>query len=101
VCEDLGVYLAGWKGYFRIAETPRVLADIDKWIRHRLRALQLKYWKRGPTIFRELRARGMSDRVARQVAGNSRRWWRDAAMDLNMALPNKLFDELGVTRLAA
>jgi len=101
VCEDLGVYLAGWKGYFRIAETPRVLADIDKWIRHRLRALQLKYWKRGPTIFRELRARGMSDRVARQVAGNSRRWWRNAAMDLNMALPNKLFDELGVTRLAA
>ena len=55
VCEELGVYLAGWKGYFRIAETPRVLADIDKWIRHRLRALQLKYWKRGPTIFRELR----------------------------------------------
>jgi RNA-directed DNA polymerase len=101
VCEDLGVYLAGWKGYFRIAETPRVLADIDKWIRHRLRALQLKYWKRGPTIFRELRARGMSDRVARQVAGNSRRWWRNAAMDLHMALPNKLFDELGVTRLAA
>jgi RNA-directed DNA polymerase len=36
------------KGYFQIAETPRVLADIDKWIRHRLRALQLKYWKRGP-----------------------------------------------------
>ena len=57
-----GSYLAGWKAYFRIAETPRVLADIDKWMRHRLRALQLKHWKRGPTIYRELRARGMSDR---------------------------------------
>ena len=62
VCKELGTYLAGWKAYFRIAETPRVLADIDKWIRHRLRALQLKHWKRGPTIYRELRARGMSDR---------------------------------------
>jgi RNA-directed DNA polymerase len=101
VCEDLGVYLAGWKAYFRIAETPRALADIDKWIRHRLRALQLKYWKQGPTIYRELRARGMSDHAARQVAGNGRRWWRNSAMDLHMALPNTLFDELGVTRLAA
>jgi hypothetical protein len=25
VCEDLSAYLAGWKAYFRIAETPRVL----------------------------------------------------------------------------
>jgi len=26
--------------------TPRVFAALDKWIRHRLRALQLKHWKR-------------------------------------------------------
>jgi hypothetical protein len=101
VCKDLGKYLAGWKAYFRIAETPRILADIDKWVRHRLRALQLKHWKRGPTIYRELRARGMRDHVARQVAGNGRRWWHNSAMNLHMALPNKLFDELGVPRIAA
>jgi RNA-directed DNA polymerase len=101
VCKDLGKYLAGWKAYFRIAETPRILADIDKWVRHRLRALQLKHWKRGPTIYRELRARGMRDHAARQVAGNGRRWWHNSAMNLHMALPNKLFDELGVPRIAA
>ena len=101
VCKELGRYLAGWKAYFRIAETPRVLADIDKWVRHRLRALQLKHWKRGPTIYRELRARGMSDHAASQVAGNGRRWWHNSALDLHIALPNKLFDELGVPRLAA
>jgi hypothetical protein len=49
VCKDLGKYLAGWKAYFRIAETPKVLANIDKWVRNRLRALQLKHWKRGRT----------------------------------------------------
>ena len=30
VCEELGTYLAGWKGYFRIAETPGVMGDIDQ-----------------------------------------------------------------------
>ena len=69
--------------------------------RHRLRALQLKHWKRGRTIYRELRARGVSDLAARQVAANGRRWWHNSAMKIHMALPNKLFDELGVPRLAA
>ena len=48
--EDLSAYLAGWKAYFWIAETQRVLAGVDKWGRHCLRALQLKHWKRGTVI---------------------------------------------------
>jgi RNA-directed DNA polymerase len=100
VCEDLGPYLAGWKTYFRLAETPRVFAALDKWIRHRLRALQLKHWKRGTTIYRELRARGMDDLNARRVAANGRRWWRNSAMAINRAIPNALFGKLGVPRLA-
>ena len=101
VCEDLSAYLAGWKAYFRIAETPRVLTGVDKWVRHRLRALQLKHWKRGTVIYRELRARGMSEHAARQVAANGRRWWHNSTMALHLVLPNKLFDDLGVPRLAA
>ena len=100
VCEELGVYLAGWKGYFRLTETPGVLRDIDQWIRHRLRALQLVQWKRGTTVYRELVARGMSSQAAAQVAANARRWWRNSAMALHIALPNALFDKLGVPRLA-
>jgi RNA-directed DNA polymerase len=46
MCEPLGKYLAGSKAYFRLAETPNVFADIDGWVRHRLRAVQLKHWKR-------------------------------------------------------
>jgi hypothetical protein len=48
VVAELKKYLPGWKEYFQLADTPRVFADDDKWIRHRLRALQLKQWKRGP-----------------------------------------------------
>jgi hypothetical protein len=48
VVVELRKYLPGWKEYFRLADTPRAFIDHDKWIRHRLRALQLKHWKRGP-----------------------------------------------------
>jgi len=102
VCLDLRAYLPGWKAYFRLEELPGVFRGLDGWIRHRLRALQLKHWRRGPTIFRELRARGMLPRDARRVAGNARSWWLNSGMFIiNFALPNKLFDALGLPRLAA
>jgi group II intron reverse transcriptase/maturase len=101
VCAKLTVYLRGWKNYFRLAETPGVFAELDEWLRHRLRALQLKQWRRGTTIFRELTARGMSRSAAAKVAGNGRCWWKNSAMAIHIALPNKLFDQLGVPRLAA
>jgi group II intron reverse transcriptase/maturase len=100
ICETLGRYLGGWKAYFHIAETPRVLLDLDGWIRRRLRAVQLKHWKRGEVIYRELKARGMSDQPARIAAANSQRYWYSAGMGLRIALPNTFFDQLGVPRLA-
>lgn len=100
LCKPLGRYLAGWKAYFRLAQTPGVFADLDGWIRHRLRAVQLKHWKRGWVVHRELIARGIPDRIARQAAANTRSWWRNSATTgLNIALPNSLFDALRVPRL--
>ena len=101
VAQDLRSYLTGWKAYFRLAETPGIFANLDQWIRHRLRAIQLKQWKRGRTIFRELRSRGLSVDVAARVAGNARRWWKNSALSIHAALPNSYFDKLGVPRLAA
>lgn len=98
---DLREYLVGWKGYFHVADTPGIFRSLDEWLRHRLRAIQLKQWKRGRTIFRELRRRGMSVDGAARVAGNARRWWRNSRMLLNVALPIRFFDELGVPRLAS
>ncbi len=98
VIAELRGYLAGWKEYFRLADTPRVLGDLDEWIRHRLRAIQLKQWKRGTTIYRELRSRGMSEDAASRVAGNARRWWKNASMAIHIALPTSLYN--GVPRLA-
>jgi RNA-directed DNA polymerase len=100
VFAELRSYLAGWKQYFRLAETPRVFSDLDEWIRHRLRLVQLKQWKRGTTIYREMKRLGANEDAARQVAANSRRWWRNSSMLLNVALPTSYYDRAGVPRLA-
>lgn len=100
VAEELRAYLVGWKEYFKQADTPHTFAAADKWIRHRLRCLQLKQWKQGTTVFRELRARGMSEQAAKQVAVNTQRWWANSRIAIHIALPNKYFDGLGVPRLA-
>ena len=100
VFTELRSYLPGWKQYFRLAETPGIFRDLDEWIRHRLRMIQLKQWKRGTTIYREMRRLGASADAARQLAANSRRWWVNSAKLLNTALPTSYYDRMGVPRLA-
>ncbi len=104
VIKELRGYLVGWKNYFQLADTPTVFDDLDKWIRHRLRAIHLKQWKRGTTIFRELVKRGMRPEGptgARRIAANGRRWWRNSGKAINIAFPISYFDGLGLPRLAA
>lgn len=100
VVDRLRVYLRGWKGYFRLAQTPRIWRELDEWLRHRLRAIQLKQWKRGKTMFRELCALGASVALAHRVAANSRRWWRNSGKLLNSVLNLAWFDALGLPRLS-
>jgi hypothetical protein len=51
-------------------------------------------------MYRELRALGATHDVARQVAANSRRWWRNSGKLLNGVLPIAWFDRLGLPRLS-
>ena len=100
VVERLRPYLLGWKAYFGLAQTPRIWRGLDEWLRHRLRAIQLKHWKRGTTMYRELRALGASPGVAQRVAGNSRCWWRNSDGVLKTVMTIAYFDRLGVPRLS-
>ena len=98
---ELRSYLTGWRAYFRLSEKPHVFSDIDKWIRRRLRQVQLKQWKRGTTVYRKLRARGASERDAKGAATQARRWWKTSRhRALHTALPTSYFDHMGVPRLA-
>lgn len=99
VVSDLRTYLGGWRQYFQLAQTPRVFAHLDGWIRRRLRTLQLKQWKRGTTAYRELRKLGVSDFWSRMVASKIHRLSWTAHNYAQVALPNSHFDRLGVPRL--
>ena len=100
VVEKLRPYLLGWKAYFGMAQTPKVWRGLDEWLRHRLRAIQLRHWKRPKAIYRELKALGASEDVANQVAGNCHRWWRNSDGAIKRVLTIAYFDRLGVPRLS-
>jgi RNA-directed DNA polymerase len=102
VIKELRGYLTGWKEYFRLADTPNVFRTLDEWIRRRLRMVQLKQWKRGTTVFRELQARGVSGHALALASRFTRNWWRVAAHKaLQIALPISFYDRKGLPRLAA
>jgi group II intron reverse transcriptase/maturase len=102
VTEELGLYLRGWKEYFKLANTPGIFRQLDGWIHRRLRTLQLKQWERGRTTFRKLQARGLPFWLTQKGACHGRRWWWAAGLGaMQMALPGTYFDRLGVPRLCA
>jgi len=100
VIARLRPYVLGWKAYFGLAQTPGVWRTLDEWMRHRMRAIRLKQWRHGPTIYRELQDLGAPAAVARQIAANSRRWQRNSRYLLNSVLTIAYFDRLGMPRLS-
>jgi group II intron reverse transcriptase/maturase len=99
VIEQLRRYVLGWKAYFQLAHTPRRWLRLDEWMRRRMRALHLKHWRRGPTIYRELRRLGATVPVAQSVAALSNRYWHNSNTALNHVLTIAYFDRLGMPRL--
>lgn len=102
VVAELRRYLPGWRAYFRLAETPSELENVDRWLRRRLRMLVVKQSKRGTTLFRLLCSRGVSVRSARAAAAHCTRWWATAAhAALQTAFSNRYFAALDIPRLGS
>jgi RNA-directed DNA polymerase len=100
--ETLSIYLRGWIGYFGHCQTPSVLDGLDSWIRRRLRAAAWKQWKRGKRRFKELTRRGVGKDLAAQTAGSEHNVWRiSRSPALSLALPNRMWEGLGLTKLSA
>jgi RNA-directed DNA polymerase len=100
VVERLRLYMLGWKAYFGLAQTPNVWRRLDEWLRRRLRAIQLKHWKKPTTIYRALKALGATDYAAAKVAAYSHCWWHNCDRMLKTVLTIAYFDQLGVPRLS-
>ena len=98
--EPLARYLIGWRGYFSFCQTPRVLSNLDAWIRRRLRMYLWRQWKTGPNRFKELRQRGVPKFNAAVAAGSPTGFWRMSGHPaVQQALRNHYFDSVGLPRL--
>ena len=93
----LTTYLRGWRGYYGYCETASVLRDLDSWIRHRLRCVQWKVYRRRKA---ELIRRGVDRSLAHTTAWSAKGPWRISnTPGVRVALPNSYFDALGLPRL--
>ncbi len=100
VIEELAPYLIGWRGYFGFCQTPRVLTNLEAWIRRRLRMYLWRQWQNGHNRFKELRRRGVAKFNAAVAAGSPTGSWRMSGHPaVQMALRNHTFDQLGLPRL--
>lgn len=98
--DELTPYLIGWRGYFGFCQTPRVLTNLEAWIRRRLRSYLWRQWQNGPNRFKELRRRGVPKFQAAVAASSPTGFWRMSGHPaVQMALRNHTFDSLGLPRL--
>ena len=97
---ELAPLLRGWLNYFRLAQVKVVFEDLDKWLRHRLRCLLWRQWKRTHTRARNLMRRGLARERAWASATNGRGpWWNAGASHMNQAYPKLFFDRMGLVSL--
>lgn len=100
VIEELNLFLRGWLNYFRLAKMKVALDSLDEWIRRRLRCYLLKQRKEPGAIARWIIQRGVSARVAWQLAASGKGWWRLSLNPvIDLAIPNAWFKEQGLFSL--
>jgi len=100
VIEGLNPVLRGWMAYFRLTEVKNMLEDLDGWLRHKLRTLLWRQWKRVYTRARNLMKVGI-DRVRAWTSATNGRgpWWNGGASHMNHAFPKTWFDRMGLVSL--
>lgn len=91
--KELNPVLRGFVNYFKIANISSMLKQLSGWIRRRLRAVQLKLWKKAAKLHRRLKQRGYKPPF-KFIKMNS---WCNAGSPLaHYAMPNSWFKEIGL-----
>jgi len=100
VITELNPILRGWVAYFKLTETKKALEELDGWIRHKLRCILWRQWKRPYTRATNLMKAGLPEERAFRSAFNQRGpWWNSGASHMNQAFPKSFFDRLGLVSL--
>ena len=91
-------FIRGWVNYFKLADMKSLLQGIDEWLRHRIRAIYWKQWKKVRTRIRKLRSLNLPEWVVFEIANCRKGIWRSALV-LNQALTRKEIANLGYMSL--
>ena len=89
-------YIRGWINYFGMADMKSLLQSNDEWLRHRIRAIYWKQWKKVKTKFKELKKLGVDEEKA-WICANMRNgnWFCSGYVTFQGAFNNKKLRELG------
>ena len=89
-------FIRGWVNYFGMADMKRLLQDVDEWLRHKIRAIYWKQWKKVKTKYKELKKLGV-EREKAWICANMRNgiWYCSGYFVLQTAFNNKKLRELG------
>jgi RNA-directed DNA polymerase len=97
---ELNPVLRGWAAYFKLTDTKSALEELDGWLRHKLRCILWRQWKRTYTRATNLMKAGLTEERAWRSATNQRgAWWNAGASHMNAAFPKSFFDRLGLVSL--
>ena len=92
--KKLWEYVRGWVNYFRLADMKQLMKQTDEWLRHRIRAVYWKQWKRVRTRYRIFRALHLEEWRVHKLANCRKGTWRAAGM-LNSVLTKEILTKLG------
>lgn len=94
--ERLNPLIRGWGNYFGLWHVKSVFETLDKWIRRRLRSVQLRSWRKIRKLHRELRRRKWKGELPQLRMC----FWRSSkTKPVHMAMPNEWFKEIGLVFL--
>ena len=98
--QTLNWYLRGWCNYFSLVEIKTFYVNLDKWVRHRIRACYWKQWRKTGARARNLMNLGLSREDAVPLASSSRGpWFMSKCRSVERALNNDYLAESGLVSL--
>ena len=99
--EKVRKYTTGWINYYRFADMKSLMETTDKWLRHRIRAVYWKQWKRMRTRYKVFRALHLPEWKVHELANCRKGTWRVAEMLNSVLTKTILVDRLGYSSMTA
>ena len=91
--------VVGWINYFRIGMMKQFIEDFGAWLRHKIRVIIIKQWKRPKTIYRNLSylnrkyKNGFDNEAIYKVANSRLGWYKRSGMKVvNFILSPELLE---------